>query len=332
MHHHHIHSLARLARHAGQFYQYARGAIDVGLLRLQHAPRRLREFWPEPNPKPLLLHYHIFKNAGTSFEWTLQEIFGESFQRYDGEVPGGVLYGEDIARFAGSAFEAQVISSHQASPPPPRVPGRKLIASILIRDPIARIRSIYAFERRQDARTPGATKAKELDFKDYVAWRLQATPTMLCNYQVHFCSRTRKTLGRSPVGEIELQKAIENLDQIEIVGTVERYDEWLALAQSILLKSFPGIALSSSRRNVTASGQVSTKATILDDLINDLGRPMAQRLLECNQLDMCLHQVADSLLTRRLGERGIKVMLQEAYASVQQDLSQRQRVNSADNN
>ena len=323
--HHQFHFLVNFGRQLVHLYQHASRIIEVGLLRLQGSPRNAKSsgerarMTPHSRKSPLLIHYHIFKNAGTSFEWTLEEIFGKRFQRYDSQAPGGVLSGDDIARFVADAPEAQVLSSHQATLPAPHIRGRAVFSSILIRDPIARIRSIYAFERRQEAATPGALKAKELDFREYVDWRLSATPTMLCNYQVHFCARTRKTPGRAVIGEIELQKAIENLDRIDIVGTVERYDEWLALAQSILSKSFPHITLSTTRQNVSVPSRVSTEATILDDLIRDLGHSMAQRLLKCNELDMCLHQVADALLTRRLGERGIKITLREAYASVQQD-------------
>jgi len=35
------------------------------------------------------------------------------------------------------------------------------------------------------------------------------------------------------------EKAIANLDQVDIVGTVERYGEWLTLAQLILCKGIP---------------------------------------------------------------------------------------------
>ena len=60
---------------------------------------------------------------------------------------------------------------------------------------------------------------------------------MLCNYQVHFCARTKAASDGSENGERGLQRAIANLDQVDIVGTVERYDDWLALAQSILFSS-----------------------------------------------------------------------------------------------
>src|SRR2546421_347714 len=77
----------------------------------------------------------------------------------------------------------------------PKIRGYTVISSILIRDPVARIRSIYAFERQQATVSPGAQKAKELDFKGYVEWRLSNSPVMFCNSQVHFCSRTKESVS-----------------------------------------------------------------------------------------------------------------------------------------
>ncbi len=321
--HHHLHFLTRLPRHAVEFFRYTKGVFDVGLMRLQAASRRLRsEKSATSRRAPLLIHYHIFKNAGSSFEWTLEQAFGKNFRRYDGAGAGEVLSSVDIADYVKQARDAKVICSHQATLPPPKIRGRDVITSILLRDPIARIRSIYAFERRQDARSPGALKAKELDFKGYVEWRLASAPTMLCNGQVHFCSRTKWTSRRNMGNEALLRKAIENIDQVDLVGTVARYNEWLALTQVVLPRKFPGISLMVTRRNVTdINNEAVTEKSILDALIRDLGQPLADHLVHANELDMSLHQIADALLTRRLAEYGVDVSLRNAYADARKQLS-----------
>jgi hypothetical protein len=333
--HHHLPSLflhgARIGRHFGQFYHGVANIIEAGLLRLQISPRdfKRRALRRIPSRKacsrtsrrtrPLLVHYHIFKNAGTSFEWTLKQALGRRFCTYDLTAPNQILSSVDIIRYVKRRPETEALSSHQASFPAPIIRGREVVTSILIRDPIARIRSIYAFERQQEVSTPGALKAKELDFKGYVEWRLSTAPAMLCNYQVHFCSRTK---GSQPKGldEAHLRKAIANLDRVDIVGTVERYGEWLTLAQLILCKPFPNILLSATRQNVTGTAGETTEAGILDDLVNELGQTLAEHLLEGNKLDMCLHQVADALLTRKLAENGGAVALIKAYAEARERL------------
>ncbi len=253
--------------------------------------------------RPLLVHYHIFKNAGTSFGCALKTALRDRFEEYDSADPNGVLSPDEMAEYVAGRPETDAISSHHATLPPPKIEGRHVYSSILIRDPITRIRSIYAFERRQQVSTQGALKAKELDFRHYVQWRLSADPAMLCNSQVYFCCRAKGGgLDVVPVA-ITLERAIENLEQVDVVGTVERYDEWLSLAQFTLREAFPDIALNPSRQNVTSTSPAE-KQTVLDSLSADLGTSLVDRLLENNELDMRLHELADAVLTRKLAGTG----------------------------
>jgi hypothetical protein len=219
-----------------------------------------------------------------------------------------------IASYVTRNPRVKVLVTHQAILPPPRIRGCTCIGSILIRDPLARVRSIYAFERQQEANNVGAKKAKELDFKGYVEWRLSCSALMFCNYQVYYCSRRKNSSPEDIMTEAHLDRAIENLDRIDIVATVERYAQWLALAQSIFSHAFANVSLSVAGCNVTSDLTSNGDAHILDNLIKELGGDLAERLLKCNHLDMRLHQVADALLTRRLAEYGVQVQQMEAYA------------------
>jgi len=332
--HHHLPGLIvraiSLARHGTGIFHGAARMIEVGLCRVPGFSR-LREKYQyrgtaqrtrkraKPGRRPLLIHYHIFKNAGLSFEATLKENFGKTYGRYD-EIPGSVLSAGDIIRHVTQKKRLIALSSHQLALPPPSIPERDLITSILIRDPIARLRSIYLFERRY-GETPISAKARELDFKGYIEWSLANIPSTMCNYQVHFCSRTRAGNRHVVADEVLLRRAIANLDRVDIVGTVERYDDWLALAQVVLEKKLPDIALTVAWENVSERQRpVTNEATILKDLVSDLGPDLADHLLRANELDMTLHQVADSLLTRRLAEHDIEIALRKAYANARQSL------------
>lgn len=300
-------------------------ALEVGAVRVQarsgakaRSPKTTRgpELRAGRVRPPLLIHYHIFKNAGTSFEWALEQAFGERFTSLDTESPRGFVSERDFAQLARRDPEISAVASHQASPPPPRLRGREVFSSILIRDPLARIRSIYAFERRQQGESPGAIKAKELDFKGYVEWRLKTSPAMFCNYQVYFCTRTAIPF-RSRIGPGHLAQAIANLDKVSIVGTVARYSEWLALGEKILARSFPGLTLQPTQQNVSSKAPLPDKAAILDQLIDELGDSTVSHLLENNELDMSLHQIADSILTRKLAEERVQLHLMHAYTQAQ---------------
>lgn len=264
---------------------------------------------------PLLIHYHIFKNAGTSFEWALQQAFGDSYQNFDTVYADGFISRHDLARYARQHPAVKAIASHQAAPPAPRMRRRHVIGSILIRDPIARIRSIYSFERTQPTTNPGSLRAKELDFKEYVRWRLAATPGMLCNFQVLFCTRNKPRNPPLP-DRFDLEHAVSYLERLDIIGTVERYNEWLGLAQAVLGQYFPSVQLPCVHHNSSSKEGSWNEAKTLHHLIDELGQDLAAELLEKNELDMSLHQIADGLLTRRLAENAVTLKLRDAYGKL----------------
>src|SRR2546423_3291747 len=95
-----ISRLGAVMRHATDLYHSATRMIELGFYSIQTRRRpddlRMRRALPTQRhrarrSRPLLVHYHIFKNAGSSFEWTLKEAFGDAFHSYDSASPGGIL-------------------------------------------------------------------------------------------------------------------------------------------------------------------------------------------------------------------------------------------------
>jgi hypothetical protein len=261
---------------------------------------------------PVLIHYHIFKNAGTSFEWAVKRALHSGVRRVDQKQHDGFVSQGDLIKYIEENPNVKVISTHQAAPPAPDVSGRRVFSSILLRDPIARIRSIYEFERTQASDAPGSVAAKQMDFKSYVEWRLATTPRMFCNFQVHYFRRNIWR-GHSEVSQTDFERAVNALDAVDIVGTVGRYNEWLVLAESVLSENFGKLRLTPSRHNQTEGKMFHSEAEVFAHLVAELGSDLAQYLVTQNQLDMRLYQVADALLTRRLAERDVIVELRDAY-------------------
>ncbi|WP_026793724.1 MULTISPECIES: sulfotransferase family 2 domain-containing protein [Planktothrix] len=246
--------------------------------------------------RTILVHHHIFKNAGTSFNHALQHYFGSSFLEYD--LPNSqVVTPQDLDLFILTHPQALAISSHHASLPTPQGENYQTISSILLRKPLARIRSIYQFEQQQNAQTEGAIKAKELDFKDYVLWRLEFTPVMFCNYQTYYCSRTQNS-DQMPM-EDSLQLAIENLKNCFIVGTVERYSDTLKVAQFKLSSFYPDIDLKYSYLNRSTEMPLSDKE-IKANLSQDLGDEIVEKIDEMNKFDQKLYKISENILEQNL--------------------------------
>src|SRR5208282_4106023 len=95
--------------------------------------------------QPLLVHYHIYKNAGTSVDKNLSDSFGENWKICEGSSENFRFSNGDIEAFAKANPGVCAISSHRA-PPSPSL--RRSFPILFLRHPIERARSVYYFARR----------------------------------------------------------------------------------------------------------------------------------------------------------------------------------------
>lgn len=118
----------------------------------------------------VVIHYHIFKNAGSSIDKILLDNYGSAWAPFEGSTPTSLLSVRDLAEFVLSRPDIQAVSSHLARPPLPRVVNA--IPIVFLRDPIDRARSAYAHERRAPSNVKSSEVAKNGSFRDYVNWCL----------------------------------------------------------------------------------------------------------------------------------------------------------------
>src|SRR5215469_6312036 len=124
--------------------------------------------------RPLVIHYHIFKNAGTSVDEVLRRNFGAGWQEQEFEGKGASrAHRSSIRQYLRSRPEITALSSHTAFLPPPRLAGVSIFPIIFVRHPIDRLRSAYLFERTQNANTVGAKLARAHDFRGYLSGLLE---------------------------------------------------------------------------------------------------------------------------------------------------------------
>ncbi|MED5314595.1 MAG: hypothetical protein VYB84_01030, partial [Pseudomonadota bacterium] len=67
----------------------------------------------------VLLHYHIFKNAGTTFERVLDENYGDGHITFDGPFSFSVINQDQLSTIIQRHPNAVACSSHQIHLPPP---------------------------------------------------------------------------------------------------------------------------------------------------------------------------------------------------------------------
>ena len=118
----------------------------------------------------VLVHYHIFKNAGSSVDFALQRSFGSRWATFEGCHAHDVQTSEQLGQFLESRPELCAVSSHLARPPLPFSGCRPIV---FLRHPLLRARSVYEFTRR-DLKQHGSQISRNGEFSRYVRWALDA--------------------------------------------------------------------------------------------------------------------------------------------------------------
>ena len=217
--------------------------------------------------RTIILHYHLFKNAGTSVDAILKRNFPGKWVTREFPIKGenNTALVEDWIR---GTPEAVAYSSHTMMGPIPQVEGVRVISCMLLRDPIERIKSAYRFERTQNADTWGAKLAKEHDFEGYVRARLARPGDRQCrNFQ------TYRLASLMPGKGTELERAKRALAALSVVGRVEAFDA----AMGRLKAAYPGIRYQAVKANTSAGKEevgvtenlqkVIEDANVFDDII-----------------------------------------------------------------
>lgn len=253
--------------------------------------------------RKVLLHGHMFKNAGTTFDWSLQRSFGERFVDHRDDVAmrrGGAGY---LAGYLQENSAVLALSSHHLCCPLPEIPDTEMLPAFLLRHPIERIWSVYHFERRQEASTPGAIHAKQYSFREYVAWRMQddVNPTIR-DFQTRYCSHLVNR-PRLKATQETLQEAREHLESTALVGVVEAYEDSMLLFEAALEREDIEADLAYVPQNTSRDdhGARLSFAEKLEQVRSALG-PLYEFVLERNGLDLALYEHAQTLLERRLAE------------------------------
>jgi hypothetical protein len=239
----------------------------------------------------IILHYHLFKNAGTSVDKILKENFKEGWHEHEG--PSSGWKSSDVAAYLEKNKHIKALSSHTALLPVPEIPNTTIYPIIFIRHPIDRIRSIYDFERKQIAETEGAIKAKELDLAEYIKWRLSRKgDRSIRNF--HTC---RLAFYNSQIAKkdrpSEMDSALEAITKLPFIGVVESFDGSIQRCENWLSIAFPGISLKPIKLNVTQAKNSSLSERI-SNFQAIIGDDLYGQLIEANELDLKLydHSVA----------------------------------------
>lgn len=248
----------------------------------------------------VILHGHIFKNAGTTLDWSFARSFGDGFLDHRQDqvmIQHGGAHLRDVLQ---ASPDLAVISSHHMPRDLPKLDNVQFQPLYLLRHPLLRLRSAYRFERKQDADTPGAKAAREKSFAEYVSWRMQHDVSRtIRNYQTVYLAGFHRRASNALLALKCFSDAIETFKTVPLIGLVEEYDASMVVFESVLKQDFPQLDLAYVAQNVT---QPKKRASDTDQevasVLSELG-DLAKVVIDENSYDLALYQ----LVKARLGSQ-----------------------------
>ncbi|MGA3027245.1 MAG: hypothetical protein ABSF98_21005 [Bryobacteraceae bacterium] len=251
---------------------------------------------PAPSNRWILLHHHIFKNAGSTVEYVLRRCFGERFATLHGPAEDSVVTGSALASFLDANPEIAAVSSHHVRYPLPVIDGIILFDLCFFRNPLRRLWSMYRYFRTIEAaedlprcaRTAPAPAFFDLLLADYPHLINDAQVNVLANGGVY---------TRPPTAQ-DLRVALERVRRISVLGVVELFDESAVAAEYFLRPTFPALRFEYVPQNVSTAWNGPAPASP-DQLRNEIGGARYEQLERLNRLDLQLVAFAKEELLRR---------------------------------
>jgi hypothetical protein len=239
----------------------------------------------------VLLHYHIFKNAGSTIEDAMRRFFGKRFATLHGPDPNSILRGEDVAAFLASHPEIAATSSHHVKYPKPMAPGVIVFDLCVLRDPLERLRSVYHHFRRAEPVDDLSARAKEMDLRSFLDLLIRKHPHLVNDVQVNILANS--AAYTRPPGPADLVAALAIAGNMSVISVVDLFDESLVAAEHFLQPAFPAIQLQYISQNVSPATGPGYR------LREEVGDTIYRQLQNLNQLDGELVSQARGEVRRR---------------------------------
>jgi hypothetical protein len=249
--------------------------------------------------RDILIHYHIFKNAGTSIDGCLRSSFGERWATLEGvRRTWTSVRTSDLRVFIELHPTLRAMSSHSARWPEPSddIHAHPIV---FLRHPIDRVASAFGQNRRQPEAT-GITRT----LREFVEVRLRPDVWPgIRSYQTLYLSdedRLSDQPGSFPeqIRHEHFAAAVRRLHKLRLLGLVENFEESMVRIVRIAGTTFPEMTFTPRRDNATP-GRAPSLDQRLSDIADALGPVLYRRLVKANEADLELYSLACSTFARR---------------------------------
>jgi hypothetical protein len=242
----------------------------------------------------VILHYHIFKNAGSTIYSILERNFGNRLASLDSGHFNSTLPNQVLLDFIKRHPRVQAVTSHHLLPPKPAHEDFVFHDILFLRNPLARLSSMYDFYRRTDTGDdPLIAEAKCRTTGDFMQLLIDEYPHYINNAQVNFLS-VQNQIGQEPA----IETAFRVTCQASILGVTEFFDLSAVLAEHSLTPQFHGINFGYVPQNLTSAAPRALDAHMVQ-FRDACGDKVYEQLLQSNSLDLALLKRSTEEMYRR---------------------------------
>lgn len=245
----------------------------------------------------VILHYHLFKNAGSTIENMLDRNFGERFYRLDTADRDGRLSNDVLLSYLKDNRQIQAISSHHLRHPVPAAQGFLFFDLCFFRDPLDRIRSIYDYLREKPSvGDPLSELAGKWSLADFVPRVIETMPHHVNDVQVNLLANAGDY--DHPPSQADFDRAVKRMLETSWLGVVDRFNESIVGGQNLLDPAFPGMVC--AVEPVNASGGLDDALHLrLQKFEKACGSRIYSDLVRLNMLDRELLRKVRAEVARR---------------------------------
>ncbi|GGF86444.1 hypothetical protein GCM10007301_52880 [Azorhizobium oxalatiphilum] len=179
----------------------------------------------------VILHHHIFKNAGTSLDSSLAHQFGADFTTL--ERNGELIPPDVLATLLRDNPQLKAVSSHsfmgQGFRDVEQALDLRFFHMALLRRPWDRLVSMYNFYQRAGLDDVFCRSARDMSIDVFVKWVLRHYPNQINSPQVNIFG-CGGFYGR-PIIERDVEAAWAIYREFALCGPMERYDEAMVVLE-----------------------------------------------------------------------------------------------------
>jgi hypothetical protein len=183
----------------------------------------------------VILHHHIFKNAGTTLDFALQRQFKTAFASFDLADENSIVSQEQLIHFLDSRPELKAVSSHQFHAQEFRKGNLYFYNLALVRRPLSRLLSIYHHYCRSGSGEL-ADMARQGTFSQFTEYLVSRYPHFVDNPQVILFAN--HGFYTRPTDYDDFARACARLKSFSLCAPVERLDEGLVTVEYFIGRTY----------------------------------------------------------------------------------------------